>query len=47
MGKEDKQIKELEYDIADTVDSIVNDMLGISSIGDAMEPTHSTTRKRS
>ena len=32
-----KQIKELEYDIADTVDSIVNDLLGISSVGDAME----------
>jgi len=32
-----KQIKELEYDIADAVDSIVNDLLGISSVGDAME----------
>ena len=32
-----KQIKELEYDIEDTVDNIVNDLLGISSIGDAME----------
>lgn len=32
-----KQIKELEYDIADTADSIVNDLLGISSVGDAME----------
>ena len=32
-----KQIKELEYDIEDTVDSIVNDLLGISSVGDAME----------
>lgn len=32
-----KQIKELEYDIVDTVDNIVNDLLGISSIGDAME----------
>ena len=32
-----KQIKELEYDIADTVDSIVDDLLGISSVGDAME----------
>jgi low affinity Fe/Cu permease len=32
-----KQIKELEYDIADTVDNIVNDLLGVSSVGDAME----------
>ena len=32
-----KQIKELEYDIADTADNIVNDLLGISSVGDAME----------
>ena len=32
-----KQIKELEYDIADTTDNIVNDLLGISSVGDAME----------
>jgi hypothetical protein len=32
-----KQIKELEYDIADTVDDIVNDLLGVSSVGDAME----------
>ena len=32
-----KQIKELEYDIANTVDSIVNDLLGISSVGDALE----------
>lgn len=32
-----KEIKELEYEIADTVDNIVNDLLGISSVGDAME----------
>ena len=32
-----KQIKELEYDIADTVDDIVNNLLGISSVGDAVE----------
>lgn len=32
-----KQIKELEYEIEDAVDNIVNDLLGISSVGDAME----------
>lgn len=31
-----KQIKELEYDIKDSTDAIVNDLLGISSVGDAM-----------
>lgn len=32
-----KQIKELEYDIRDTTNDIVNDLLGISSVGDAMD----------
>lgn len=32
-----KQIKELEYDIKSMTDEIVNDLLGISSVGDAME----------
>jgi hypothetical protein len=32
-----KQIKELEYDIKDATDAIVNDLLGISSVGDALE----------
>lgn len=32
-----KQIKELEYDIRDSMDAIVNDLLGISSVGDALE----------
>ena len=32
-----KQIKELEYDIKDSTDAIVNDLLGISSVGDALE----------
>lgn len=31
------QIKELEYDIHDSLDNITNDFLGISSIGDAVE----------
>lgn len=32
-----KQIKELQYDIKDATDAIVNDLLGISSVGDALE----------
>ena len=32
-----QQIKELQYEIQDATDSIVNDLLGISSVGDAME----------
>ena len=32
-----KQIKELEYDIKNMTNEIVNDLLGISSVGDAME----------
>ena len=32
-----KQIKELEYDIKDATDAIVNDLLGISSVGNAAE----------
>lgn len=32
-----KQIKDLEYDIKETTDDIVNDLLGISKVGDAME----------
>lgn len=32
-----KQIKELEYDIKDATDNIINDLLGISSVGDAMD----------
>jgi hypothetical protein len=32
-----KQIKELEYDIKESTDAIVNDLLGISSVGDALE----------
>ena len=32
-----EQIKELEYDIKNMTNEIVNDLLGISSVGDAME----------
>lgn len=32
-----QQIKQLEYDIADSIDEIVNNLLGISSVGDAAE----------
>ena len=32
-----KEIKELQYDIKEATDEIVNDLLGISSVGDAME----------
>ena len=32
-----KQIKELEYDIRNSIEEITNDFLGISSVGDAME----------
>lgn len=32
-----KQIRELEYDIEDASNNIINDLLGISSVGDAME----------
>ena len=32
-----KQIKELQYDIKEASDEIINDLLGISSVGDAMD----------
>ena len=32
-----KQIRELEYEIQDSTNNIINDLLGISSVGDAMD----------